>query len=231
MTKVALLGLLMMAWLGISFVWRAWSQSASVNPRARLEDELQDGETILWRGSPEYRLFRSETWAAFLFGCILLLPGTAAFGLTVLSAVQEGPEPALAIPLFAGVVFLAIAGSMLTCPWRVRRALAASEFAITNRRVILVHPPGWCRTWSFPTLAHSVYEYNAEQVSHRQLKKRSRSRTDIVLESEKHTGKRTTHIVEIGLIGLDDWEQVERFLDLHFLPPPTRRNPAAANVH
>lgn len=81
-----------------------------------------------------------------------------------------------------------------------------------------------------PALAHAAYEYDAEQVSHRQLKKRSRSRTDIVLDSESHTGKRTTQRVEIGLIGLDDWEQVERLLDLHFPQPSTRGNTAATIV-
>ncbi len=215
-TQIAVLGLIMLTWFGVTLTLRGLRSSENAEAIDNVDDYLEPAETILWRGRPDYRLFRSETWAAFVFGCILILPGSAAVGLTVFGILQEGPELTFAIPMFAGLGFLSIAGYLLTSPWRMRRVAQIAEYAITDCRVLLVRPPGWCRNWLFPTLKQSFYEYGREHVCIRRHERRSRKRTDIIFETEVHVGSKRTHNVDIGLIGLPDWEEVERILELHF---------------
>ena len=67
-----------------------------------------------------------------------------------------------------------------------------------------------------PTLKNSFYAFDGEQIRQRRHERRSRKRTDIVLESEVHDGSKRTNYVSVGLIGLADWEEADGVLERHF---------------
>lgn len=217
MTRTIVLGGILLAWTVVARLFRrsaAATQDSEKMPT--MEHFLESGEMILWRQHPDPRMVRGESWAAALFGALLIVPGVTAVALTTLAFLQEGPELQLVIPLFAGLVFLGNAGFLLGTPARIRRALQFAEYAITDRRLLLLHPIGRSRGGLLPSLSRHFYEYRKEQIRNRRLERRSGSRTDIVLETEQQAGRRRAYEIAVGLIGLPNWEEVEQMLEQQF---------------
>ena len=219
MTRAALLGGMMLVWLAVTHVFRRQPAVNDADQILTLEQFLEPGETVHWRQRPDPRMFRSETWAAAVFGAILIVPGSTAVVLTTLAFLQEGFVPQLIIPMFAGLVFLSISGYLLGTPARVRRALQSAEYAITDRRVLLLHPVGRSRHGLLPPLRQEFYEYGREQIENRRRERRSGCRTDIILETEFHAARRRPDEIEVGLIGLPNWEAAEQILERQFPQP------------
>lgn len=107
------------------------------------EDELQDGEELLWQGRPgtEYRLFGRDALTMIVIAAASTFAGV--YGIQVS---MEPGEPWWALPFFWFLTLLGIAvvpGSALSKQYRRR----ATRYALTNRRAVIRR---WGRVWSYP---------------------------------------------------------------------------------
>lgn len=171
---------------------------------------LEPGELLLWLGRPDPKLFRSEAWAACVFGLLPLAAGCVACLLVKFSYSQGERSPLLAIPALVGLGFLAIGLNLLSTPWRAPRRLAKSAYALTDRRALIFHPPGWTACGMLPAPRLATYSFYFDDICGRRLKRRSRNRTDIVFAQEIHRSARgRRNSIDLGFLGLREWREVE----------------------
>jgi hypothetical protein len=183
-----------------------------------LELLLEAGETVLWHGRPHYPYFRSEAWAAFVFGLIALAAASGAWLISyvvvrdIVANANFGLVPALPIALIPAVGFSLVAFECLSAPWTCRRRLARACYAITDRRVIVRGAPGYARNGMVPDPDREFYAFTPEQARRCEVKRRQGRRVDLVFASER--ARRA--VVEIGILGAEDWQGAERALRIAF---------------
>ncbi len=177
-----------------------------------MADLLEPGEKLLWRGRPHYRYFRSEAWAAFVFGFIPLSASLCAWLLLCLlvrdSVAGQRFDNLLGIPivLLPAIGFGCVGISALRAPWTVPRRLSRTRYAVTDRRVIVLHGPGYAANDMVPAPRSGRYDFTPEQASQRTVMRRRGGRVDIVLGIEEHRGGRgRRRWVDIGILGSEDW--------------------------
>jgi hypothetical protein len=183
-----------------------------------LELLLEPGEVVLWHGRPHYPHFRSEAWAAFVFGLIAAAAAAAA-GLITCAAVRDGFRngncglvPALPVAVIPAIGFSLVALEGLSAPWVCRRRLARACYAVTDRRVIVRGAPGYARNGMVPDPAREFYVFTPEQARACEVKRRHGRRVDLVFAVER--SRRA--LVEIGIFGAEDWQGAERALRTAF---------------
>jgi hypothetical protein len=185
---------------------------------ADLELLLEPGETVLWHGRPHYPYFRSEAWAAFVFGLIALAASAQAWLIcyfAVRDVIQNGNYglvPALPVALIPAGGFSFVAFECLSAPWTCRRRLARSVYAVTDRRVIVRAALGYARNGMLPDPDRELYVFNPQQARECEAKRRNGRRVDLVLASER--ARRA--VVEVGILGAEDWEGAERAMRTAF---------------
>jgi len=183
-----------------------------------LELLLKPGEVVLWCGRPHYPYFRSEAWAAFVFGLIALGASSGAWLIStaavwnILVKAQYDLVPALPIALIPACVFGWIGIECVTTPWRCRRALRRACYAVTDRRVIVRGARGYSRSGMVPEPGSELYIFSPLQARARQVRRRHGRRVDLVLVTERDRRS----VVEIGILGAVDWPGAERAMRTAF---------------
>jgi len=186
-----------------------------------LELVLEPGEVVLWCGRPYYPYFRSEAWAAFVFGLIALAasaPGWLICYFVIRNAISNGCYqnlPALPIAVLPAGVFGWIGIESVRAPWRCRRWLARACYAVTDRRVIVRAAPGYAGNGMLPEPESELYAFTPQQARARQRRHRHGRRVDLVFVTEKH--RRSN--VEIGILGAEDWQGANRAMSMAFGVP------------
>jgi hypothetical protein len=199
-------------------------ESSADELRRRFQALLQSGESILWVGRPDPKLFLREAAAAFVFGFVPSGAGLAVLVVGVSHAI--GPAGWI-FPGLVGLLFCAVGVYCLSYPWHVRRRLRQTTYALTDRRALIWKGVGWSGP-AVPSLYETCYEFGPEALRCRSRRRRSGRRIDLVFGEEIHqTGRsgRGRMVVEIGFLGLVDPEQAEELLERHF--PRPGADPAA----
>jgi hypothetical protein len=184
---------------------------------SELELVLEDGEVVLWSGRPHYPYFRSEAWAAFVFGLIALGATSVALFILVLvvrSALAGRFDLLLSLPIavLPAAVFAWVAWSGLSAPWTVRCMLARALYAVTDRRVLVIRGIGYAQSAMAPPLTTEHYSFTPEQARARKVNKHRGGRVDLVLGVEVQSGGRRSLHVDVGILGAEDWAGAEAAL-------------------
>lgn len=108
----------------------------------RLEEELEDGETLLWFGFPEPRRAARTTLPIFLFAIPWTLfsffwVGAAAWGMWGESGDGTPLFMKVLFPLF-GIPFALLGLWMLSAPWSAYRKAMETVYAVTNGRIFIM---------------------------------------------------------------------------------------------
>lgn len=162
----------------------------------KLDEELEGGERIEWKGMPVPRLFKPESIAIFLFA----IPWTAfslfwmaMAGMGTLAALDKGFNIMMLFPLF-GLPFLGIGIFMLLTPYFSYQADKKTLYAVTDRRIVIIKGGRSIETKS----------YLPDQLE--ELTKRERSETgDLVFAHRSRRGSKNREIrEEIGFFNITD---------------------------
>jgi hypothetical protein len=119
-----------------------------------LEDELLEGEELLWAGSPDPRSKNivSPARVFFILGSVFLPVGLVLLivGAIVLAALYPSPDATGSLGLFIpGGVFL-LQGLGFLIAWMVNRLPSRKIlYGITNRRVIIMRTGSYLRVVSY----------------------------------------------------------------------------------
>lgn len=162
----------------------------------KLDEELEGGERIEWKGMPVPRLFKPESIAIFLFA----IPWTAfslfwmaMAGIGTMDALDKGFNIMMLFPLF-GLPFLGIGIFMLLTPYFSYQADKKTLYAVTDRRIVIIKGGRSIETKS----------YLPDQLE--ELIKRERSETgDLVFAHRSRRGSKNREIrEEIGFFNITD---------------------------
>lgn len=179
-------------------------QSISSKTQHLLQEELRPSEHIVWSSSPKPSRMMKKTIPIVLFG----IPWTA-FSLFWIAGASGFEAPNFnhgfgLFPLF-GLPFVLIGFGMLSSPYWAARKAAASAYAITNERAILIESNlfGGVTVRSF--LPHQLFDVRRVQFSD--------GSGDLILDRKITTdndGSRST--TAIGFFGIQDVKQVESLI-------------------
>lgn len=170
---------------------------------ARLKQELEPGERLVWMEQPVPRFFTAASTPTFIFA----IPWTA-FAVFWTAGAAEFKVPDFRgsgfdfFPL-AGLPFIAIGIGLLCSPlWAYRKALK-SVYALTDRRAITIEG-GWT------TLVRS---FAPDQLRNVHRKDRRGGIGDVVLAQEVVTGsKGGQRVVDHGFLGVREPRKVEQMV-------------------
>ncbi|PYV17068.1 MAG: hypothetical protein DMG07_06615 [Acidobacteria bacterium] len=195
--------------------------ASSVNAlRRTMELKLRFSETLLWVGQPEPRLFSREMARAYLFflGLLALFSMVSYWLIPRLSQSRMVVIPAIL------VVSVMISYFLITAPWRYRRRILQTIYAITDRRALVYRGFGWSSLWleALPDLHDMLWSFDASQIRARRRIARYQGRTDLVFDGERHyhmTGRgQIRDWVQVGFLGLANVDEVDRLLEAQFAP-------------
>lgn len=179
---------------------------------------LAPGETVLWSGRPHYPYFRSEAWAAFVFGLIAMTAAAVGWLIccvvlcNIITHAQYRLLPALPFALLPAGGFSLVAAACLAAPWTCRRRLSRASYVVTDQRVYVRAAPGYARNGMIPEPSKELYVITPEQAKAYEVKRRQGQRVDLVFATEY--ARRAD--VEIGILGAEDWQGAERALRTAF---------------
>jgi hypothetical protein len=170
---------------------------------AKVKQELEPGERLVWMEQPVPRFFTATSTPLFVFA----FPWTAFAVFWTLSAaefkVPDFDRSSLAyFPLF-GLPFIAIGIGFLFSPlWAYRKALK-TVYVITDRRAITFEGG----------LAATVASYAPDRLRYLQRKDRANGTGDIVFERQVIPRPRGgSYEKELGFLGVREPRKVEQLL-------------------
>ena len=102
---------------------------------------LAEGEQVYWLGRPVYGKLWSEMSAEMIFG---LIPGSLGLGIFALGCHLLAKGDFSGCPaVVCGLLFGGIGASMLAAPWKYRRMLRDTVYAVTSQRIIVLNGLSW----------------------------------------------------------------------------------------
>lgn len=179
---------------GINSLWELPEPLCSL-----VQDELEDGETVVWCGQPIVRQLAMRTspivvfaipWTAFaIFG----MAGAADFKM------PDFKQGADLFPLF-GIPFLLIGFGMLSAPFWMGRKAKKTVYVLTNRRAIIFDGGRSTRIRSF----------ESDRLNRIERKQRSDGSGDVIFEKNLSSDSDGHHqIAEIGFLAIPNVKEVE----------------------
>jgi hypothetical protein len=120
------------------------------------------------------------------------------------------------VAVIPAVVFTVFGWRSVRTPWTYRRRLSRALYVVTDRRVVVRSSPGseWGAMHCPPP--RERYEFTPQVVRGRQVKRRHGDRVDLVLGTER-VGRA---VIEIGILGADDWQAAEEAMRTMSARPP-----------
>lgn len=201
----------------------------------RIEDELLDGEELLWAGRPTpFRAMGSSSLisAGVALGMLLLVQGiifgsrSMTFSATT-SMPMMGPPPAF-FTLFTLIILLVFAVVLLSPLWQLLNAYK-TIYAITDRRILILDG----------VLSQTTTTYSADDIERIERRSYGNGRGDIIFRHETRAHRyrssagfrRTRYYTQpIGLFGIPNVKEVERLMLVTFTdddtlaPKPKRKH-------
>ncbi|MEZ6133265.1 MAG: hypothetical protein R3C59_31745 [Planctomycetaceae bacterium] len=163
-----------------------------------LEPYLGPGEKVYWIGRPVYGKLWNEMLGEMVFGVIPFAFGVGFFTLAMTLAKNGFPW----ILLLFGTFFGGIGATMMAAPWRYRRMLKFTVYAVTSRRVLIVNGFQWGSQSAVQPCGIECESFDAERARLYQVVGRRR---DILLGGVWKRGRRNRkYWVHTGFLAADD---------------------------
>jgi len=166
-----------------------------------IEPQMEEGERVLWLGQPVCRKLLSEMSAEMIFG---LIPGSFGIGFSAMGwhlAVNRGDKSGwTAIPF--GLLFSGIGAWMMAAPWRYRRMLRDTVYAVTSQRVLILNGLLWGSRSAVQRRGLPVEVFGPDEARLFEVVGRRR---DIILGGTWKRGRRGSRLwVNFGFLAADD---------------------------
>jgi hypothetical protein len=169
---------------------------------------LEEREQVWWIGRPVYRKLWSEMAAEVILG---LIPGTFGLVAVVLSASDflRGDLPSLAF-FVVGALFTAIGMWCVAAPWRYRRMVRESIYAVTSRRALIIGGFTWGPQVAVTRASDRVQSFTPDKAIDYEIIGRGR---DIAIGGEWRKGRRgSNYWGHHGFLAVDDRQAAETAL-------------------
>lgn len=177
-----------------------------------IEPHLAEGESVVWLGQPIYGKLWSEMSAEVVFG---LIPGAFGAGMLFLAyqfGVRQGNFDVWPL-LIGGLFFGGIGAWVCAAPWRYRKMLQHTVYAVTTSRAVILNGLLWGSQSAVQPSGVEIESLTPEQV---RLFEVVRRRRDILLGGQWKRGRKgSRRWVHSGFLAADDPEGAEnaiRFL-------------------
>ncbi len=217
LTESAIIALAMLAAFGIQEFRKYRTIEDNTTEIRGIMDLLEPDERLIWQGKPALRFFYDPILAQFLFGFIPLTFGSASLWICGMMIRQGKADATLAIALLPGIGFLLIGIYSISSPWRIGRTVMRSEYAITDRRVLVLRGIGWSSDRGIAQAKKSVQAYESDAIRRRARRRRSKSRVDLIFGREVRPAfDGSEKSLEIGILAISDWTEPERHLQEQF---------------
>jgi len=166
-----------------------------------IEPHLENGESVLWLGHPVYGKLRSEMSTETIFG---LIPGASGAGMLFMVyqfGVRHGNFEVWPF-LIGGLFFGGIGTWMCAAPWRYRKMLSNTIYAVTSHRVIILNGVLWGPQSAVQSSGGEIESLTPAQF---QLFDMVGRRRDIVFGGQWRRGRKgSTLWVHSGFLAADD---------------------------
>ncbi|MDD5272808.1 MAG: hypothetical protein PHU14_08835 [Methylovulum sp.] len=168
-----------------------------------IQAELNRFEKVLWSSTPNPGRLAKKTLPVVIFA----IPWTA-FSLFWIASASGFKWPDLSggfglFPLF-GLPFLLIGLGMLLSPLLVAKKAAATAYAITNERAIIIEP-GWFG-------GMNIRSFFPHQLSDIRKVQFADGNGDLILDNNAPTDNRRGNATDIGFFGIADVKKVEALI-------------------
>lgn len=178
--------------------------------RRLVDDELQDGERIVWLAQPRQNLYRRPAWVIVLFA----IPWTA-FSLFITTMIVDKESWFMAL---FGVPFVLVGLGMLSSPFWMGRKANRTVYAITDRRAIVYEGKAFGGI--------SVQSYYPDRLTGMIRNQREDGSGDLIFEqfTTRQGSGHTT--VRRGFVGLERVREAEEIIAGQLLQQ--QRNPVTS---
>lgn len=164
----------------------------------RVENELLAGEDLLWVGLPGSRLKLQGVPQRARAAAVTLFTVCIGTGVTLLLA-RTGPR---VLPLMALLMVLGLLIAFLV--WQLNRLSRGTIYAVTDRRVLILHPGGRARS------------YGPQDLRGIERREKPDGSGDLIF----NPGSESTIEAPVGFFGIEHVRQVEALLLETFRPGP-----------
>jgi hypothetical protein len=174
-----------------------------------IQPHLAVGENVLWMGRPVCRKLWSMILGEMVFGLILISVGLP--GCVLVWKTAKGNDGS-AFFFVIGLLFVSMGISLLAAPWRIRRLLRNTAYAVTSQRVLIVNGVIWGLQATVRSRGLGLESYDSAQAM--QFKKRGRRR-DIQMGGQWLSMRKGRKIwVHSGFLAPDDPSAAEQAIQL-----------------
>jgi hypothetical protein len=174
-----------------------------------IQPYLEEGEQVWWIGRPVYQKLWSEMAAEVVFG---LIPGAFGVGMLVLVyqfGVRQGNFGVWPF-LIGGLFFSAIGAWMCAAPWRYRKMLKDTVYAVTSRRALIVSGLTWGPQVAVTKASDSIQSFASDKAIDYEVVGRGR---DIVFGGLWRKGRKgSNYWGHHGFLAVDDRQAAEAAL-------------------
>ncbi|MEZ6073665.1 MAG: hypothetical protein R3C10_26145 [Pirellulales bacterium] len=159
---------------------------------------LEPGEDVYWAGRPVYGKLWNEMSGEVVLGLIPFAFGVGFFTLALPLVRNDSLWILIAFSMFFG----GIGTTMIAAPWRYRRMLGSTVYAVTSRRVLIVNGLQWGSRSAVQPRGIECEAFDHDQARLYQVTGRRR---DILLGGVWKRGRRhRKYWVNAGFLATDD---------------------------
>ncbi|MAT14923.1 MAG: hypothetical protein CMJ46_06600 [Planctomyces sp.] len=171
-----------------------------------LVEYLEPAENVYWAGRPSYGKLWNEMAGEMMFGLFFFAFGVGFFTLAVTLAKNDSPW----ILITFGTFFGGIGAKMMAAPWRYRRILSPTIYAITSERVVIINGLLWGNQASVQSSGIKCESFYRDKARLYEIAGRRR---DILLGGLWKRGRRNRkYWVNTGFLAADDPAAAEQAL-------------------
>ncbi|HEV3255374.1 MAG TPA: hypothetical protein VG013_00710 [Gemmataceae bacterium] len=182
--------------------------SVSSELAARVANELDAGERLIWAGQP--RLDLAMRSAYLLVPCGVVFTGFALVWIVVAVVVSAGLMAPCSLP------FVAVGILLMASPVWLRRRARQTMYALTDRRAIVWEPAWWGTV--------TVRDYTAAGLGRMSRTERADGSGDLVFEEfttvSSSSNGTTSSTTRRGFLAIDHVREVEDLVRRTLLAPP-----------
>jgi hypothetical protein len=174
-----------------------------------IQPHLEDGEQVWWIGRPVYHKLWSEMAAEVVFGLIPEAFGAGMLLMVYQFGVRQGDFSVWPF-LIGGLGFSAIGAWMCAAPWRYRKMLKDTVYAVTSRRALILGGLTWGPQVAVTKAADNIQSFTSDKAIDYAVVRRGR---DIVFGGVWRRGRKgSNYWGHHGFLAADDRQGAEAAL-------------------